>query len=111
MVDIVIRVTVLAVLVLGTINTVQSVALLVRLIRHVARHRPRWGLDLWVPAFTSVSDVRRWLEAWRAALGSGDPAVTGIRSAARTVASRQLYLALLSHTWAMAVSSLAPQLI
>jgi hypothetical protein len=82
----------------------------VQLVRHVARRQPQWGLDLWLPAFASVQDIRRWLDAWREILRPGDPALAGVRASARTVVSRHVYLFLLSHTWALAVSSVAPSL-
>jgi hypothetical protein len=110
MVDMIFRLTVLAVLVLGLMNMVQSIAVLVRLARHVARRQPQWGLNLWLPAFTSVEDIRRWLDAWREALRPGDPALVKIRASVRTVVGRHVYLALLSHGWAMAVTAVAPGL-
>jgi len=110
MVDIIFRLTVGAVLILALMNTVQSVALLVRLARHVAR-QPQWGLNLWLPAFTSVDDIHRWIGAWREVLRPGDPALAKIRASVRTVVGRHVYLALLSHTWAMAVTAVAPSLV
>ncbi len=107
MVDIIFRLTVGAVLILAAMNAVQAAAVLVRLVRHVARRQPQWGLNLWLPAFTSVEDIRRWLDAWREVLRPGDPALVKIRATARTVVSRHIYLALLSHTWAMAVTAVA----
>jgi hypothetical protein len=111
MVDMILRLTVGAVLILAVMNTVQGITMLVRLARHIARRHPQWGLDLWLPAFTSVEDIRRWIDAWREVLRPGDPALAKIRTTARTVASRHLYLALLSHTWAMALSAIAPHLV
>lgn len=108
MVDMIVRLTVGGVIVLGVMNTVQTVAVVVQLARHVARRQPHWGLDLWLPAFTSVRDIRRWLDSWREVLRPGDPALAQVRASARTVVSRHLALALLSHTWAMAVSSVTP---
>ena len=68
MVDFILRLTVAAVLILAAVNTIQGVALVVRLARHVARRQPQWGLNLWLPAFTSVDDIRSWLRAWREVL-------------------------------------------
>lgn len=110
MVDMIVRATVVAVLVLAAMNTVQALALLARLVRHVAGRQPQWGLDLWFPAFASVEDIRRWIAAWREVLRPDDPALAQIRAAARSVVSRHLYLTLLSHAWAMAVSSVTPSL-
>lgn len=111
MLEIIIRLTVGAVLVLALMNTVQTIAVFVQLARHVGRRQSQWGLNLWLPAFTSVRDIRRWLDAWREVLRPGDPALAKIRTTARTVVSRHVYLAVLSHTWAMAVSSVAPRLV
>jgi hypothetical protein len=108
MVDVIFRLTVGVVLVLAVTNTLQAITVFVRLARHIARRQPLWGLDLWLPAFTSVKDIRRWLDAWRDILTPGDPALARIRATARTVVSRHVYLALLSHSWAMAVTSVAP---
>ena len=111
MVDMIFRLTVGAVLVLAAINTVQAISLVIRLARHVAKRQPQWGLNLWLPAFTSVSDIQKWIDAWRQVLRPGDPVLAKIRTSARTVIGRHVYLALLSQTWAMAVSALAPRLI
>jgi hypothetical protein len=110
MVDMIIRLTVGVVVVLGVMNTAQTIAVFVHLARHVARRRPHWGLDLWLPAFTSVRDVRRWLEAWREVLRPGDPALVTVRASARTVITRHVYLTLVSHTWALAIGSVVPVL-
>lgn len=104
------RLTVGAVLVLAVLNTVQGVALLAWLAHHVARRHPQWGLNLWLPVFTSVHDIRAWVDAWRDVLRPGDPALAQLRAAGRTVVSRHVYLALLSYPWAMAVSAVAPSL-
>jgi hypothetical protein len=111
MVDMILRLTVGAVLILAAINTVQGISLVVRLARHVARRQPQWGLNLWLPAFTSVSDIQKWIDAWRGVLSPGDPVLAKIRTTARTVVGRHVYLTLLSHTWAMAVSAIAPRLV
>jgi len=108
MVDVIVRLTIGAVLLLAVMNAAQGVAILVRLARHVARRQPQWGLNLWLPAFTSVDDIRAWVEAWRDVLRSDDRALAHLRVTARTVASRHLYLAVLAHTWVMAVAAAAP---
>jgi hypothetical protein len=110
MVDAILRLTVLAVLALTALNALQAGAVLIRLVRHVARRQPHFGLNSWLPAFTSVSDVRDWLQAWRGVLRP-DPAFVALRTEARQVIGRHLYLALLSQTWAMAISALAPRLV
>ena len=68
-----------------------------------------YGLGLWLPIFTSLSDVRDWLSAWRGVLRP-EPALVALRADARQVIGRHIYLALLSQTWAMAVSAIAPRL-
>jgi hypothetical protein len=110
MVDAIFRLTVLAVLVLAALNALHAGVLLIRLVRHVARRQPHFGLNLWLPAFASVSDVRDWLQSWRGVLRP-DPAFVALRTEARQVIGRHLYLALLSQTWAMAISALAPRLV
>jgi len=110
MVDAIFRLTVLVVLALAALNALQAGSLLIRLVRHVARRQPHFGLNLWLPAFTSVSDIRDWLKAWRGVLRP-EPALVALRTDARQVIGRYLYLALLSQTWAMAVSALAPRLV
>jgi len=109
MIDAIFRLTVLAVLALAAVNAVQTGAVLVRLVRHVARRHPDHGLRLWLPIFTSIRDIREWLEAWRRVLRP-DPALVALRADARQVIGRHIYLALLSQTWAMAVSAIAPRL-
>jgi hypothetical protein len=110
MVDAILRLTVLAVLALTALNALQAGSLLIRLVRHVARRQPHFGLNLWLPAFTSVSDIRDWLNAWRGVLRP-DPTFVALRTDARQVIGRHIYLVLLSQTWAMAVSALAPRLV
>jgi hypothetical protein len=111
MVDMIVRLTVGVVLVLAVMNAAQGVAILARLARHVARRQPQWGLTLWLPAFTSVDDIRGWVEAWRGVLRSDDPVLAQIRTMARTVVNRHVYLTLLSHTWAIAVAAVAPSVV
>jgi hypothetical protein len=110
MVDVILRLTVLAVLVLVALNAVQTGLVLIRLVRHVGRRHPRYGLGLWLPIFTSLGDVRDWLRAWRGVLRP-EPALVALRADARQVIGRHIYLALLSQTWAMAISSIAPRLV
>jgi hypothetical protein len=109
MVDVIVRFTVLAVLALAALNALHGGAVLVRIVRQLARRQPHLGLALWLPVFTSVGDIETWLGNWRAALG--DPALVALRRDARTVIGRHLYLALMSQTWAMAVTAIAPQLV
>jgi hypothetical protein len=108
MVDVIVRFTVLAVLALGALNALHGVAVLVRIAVRLARRHPHLGLNLWLPAFTSVDDIRVWLAQWRAAFG--DSALVALRTEAGTIAGRHLYLAVLSQTWAMALTAIAPAL-
>jgi hypothetical protein len=108
MVDVIVRLTVVAVLALAALNALHGSAVLIRIVRHVARQQPQFGLALWLPAFTSVDDIRAWLARWRTILA--DPALLRLRTDARTVVGRHLYLALLSQTWAMAVTAITPHL-
>jgi hypothetical protein len=110
MVDMIFRLTVLTVMALAAINAAHITLLLIRLVRHVGRRHPNYGLGLWLPLFTSVNDVRDWLEAWRTALRP-DPVMVAWRADVRQVIGRHLYLALISQTWAMAVSAIAPRLV
>jgi hypothetical protein len=109
MVDAIFRLTVLGVLALATVNAVQAAVLLLRLVRHVGRRQPSYGLGLWLPLFTSLDDMRDWLKAWRSVLRP-EPALVALRADARQVIVRHVYLALLSQTWAVAVSAIAPRL-
>jgi len=109
MVDVIFRMTVLAVMALAGINAMQTGALLFRLVRHVGRRHPNFGLGLWLPIFTSVQDVRDWLNAWRSVLRP-EPALVALRAEARQVIGRHIYLALLSQTWAMTISAIGPHL-
>jgi hypothetical protein len=97
------------VLALAALNAVHTGVLLVRLVRHVGRRHPHYGLRLWLPIFSSIRDIREWLEAWRRVLRP-DPALVALRADARQVIGRHIYLALLSQTWAIAVSAIAPSL-
>ena len=107
MVDTVIRLTALVVLGLALANAVHAASVFARFARHVGRHG---GPELWLPAFGSARDVRVWLARWRAALDPRDPALARLRLDARLVIGRHVHLTLLSNTWAIAVSALAPSL-
>jgi hypothetical protein len=109
MVDVIVQLTVVAVVALGALNALHGGAVLVRLIRLIGR-RPYRGLDMWLPAFTNVHDIHSWLRSWRDALGTADPAVAKLRRDAGTVIGRHLYLTVLSHTWALAVTAVSPRL-
>jgi hypothetical protein len=111
MVDVIVRLTVGAVLVLAAMNTAQGVAIVARLARLVARRQPQRGRNLWLPVFTSVDDIRAWVEAWREVLRSDDPLLAQVRPTARTVITRHVYLTLLSHAWAVAVAAVTPSVV
>lgn len=111
MVDVIVRSTVLAVLALAALNALHAGVVLVRFVRHLRGRHPHLGIGLGLPAFTGPADIQAWLGSWREVLGSGDPALCAIRAEARTVIGRHFYLALLSHTWALAITALAPHLV
>lgn len=111
MVDTVIRLTVLAVLALALANALHAVIVFVRFARQVARRAPHGGLSFWLPAFGSMRDARIWLGHWRALLDSRDPVLIAVRLDARLVITRHIQLTLLSHTWAIALTALAPRLV
>jgi hypothetical protein len=108
MVDVIVRFTVFAVLALAALNALHGGAVLLRIVRQLARRQPHFGWGLWLPVFTSVTDIRAWLDRWDAALN--DPALVALRTDARTVVGRHLYLTLMSQTWAVAVAALVPHL-
>ena len=107
----VIRLTVLAVLTLAAANAVHAAIVFVRFARQVARRAPHGGLSFWLPAFGSVRDARVWLGQWRALFESPDPVLVALRLDARTVVTRHVHLTVLSHTWAIALSTIAPHLV
>lgn len=111
MIDTVIRLTVLTVLALATANALHAAIVSVRFARQIARRAPHGGLSFWLPAFGSMRDARIWLGHWRALLGSQDPALVACRLDARLVLTRHLHLTLLSNTWAIALSAIAPRLV
>jgi hypothetical protein len=110
MVEIVVAATAGVVMGLTALNAVHGGLVLRRLARHIAQRHSHLGLGFWLPAFSSLADLRAWLGAWRSILGSRDPAVVAIRLDARLVVTRYFYVALTSQTWAMAVSAIAPSL-
>jgi hypothetical protein len=111
MVDVVIRLTVLVVLALAVANALHGAMIFVRFARHLAARAPHGGLGFWLPAFGSMRDVRIWLGQWRTVLGSHDLALAAIRLDARLVIGRHVHLTLLSNSWAIALTALAPGLV
>jgi hypothetical protein len=106
MVDTIIRLTVLTVMALALANGLHAALIFVRFTRRVAAHASHGGLAFWLPAFGSVRDARIWLGHWRAMLGSHDPALARVRLDARLVIGRHLHLAVVSQTWALAVTAI-----
>ena len=111
MVDTIIRLTVLAVLALALANALHAVVVFVRFAQQIARRAPHGGLSFWLPAFGSMRDARIWLGHWRGLFTSHDPVLVAVRLDARLVLTRHVHLTLLSHTWAIALSALAPRLV
>ena len=107
----VIRLTVLAVLALAAANAVHAAIVFVRFARQVSRRAPHGGLSFWLPAFGSMRDARVWLGQWRALFESPDPVLVALRLDARTVVTRHVHLMVLSHTWTIALSTIAPHLV
>jgi len=110
MVELIVATTTVAVMGLTALNAVHAGQVAGRLVRHIALRPSHLGLALRLPTFGAVADQRNWLGAWRCILGSRDPAVVAIRLDARLVVTRYLYVALTSQTWAMAVTTIAPNL-
>src|SRR5262249_55667246 len=110
MVDVIVRFTVLVVLALAGANGLHAAIVAVRFARQLARRAPHGGLSFWLPAFGSMRDARIWLGQWRALFRSHDPALVAVRLDARLVITRHIHLTVLSHTWAIALSAIAPHL-
>jgi len=110
MVEIIVAATAVVVVALTALNAAHAGLIVGRLARHIARRHAHLGLGLWLPAFGSMADVRRWLGEWRSVLGSRDPVMVAIRLDARLVVTRYFYVALTSQTWALAVTAIAPTL-
>ena len=108
MVDMIIRLTALVVTALALANAIHAARVFVRFARHLAGRAPHGGLAFWLPAFGSMRDARIWLNQWRGLLDSRDPALVAMRADARLVFGRHLHLTLLSNTWAIALTVIAP---
>jgi hypothetical protein len=111
MIDTVIRLTVLAVMALAAANAVHAACVFVRFARQIAQRAPHGGLSFWLPAFTSVRDARVWLARWKSVLAAQDPVMIALRVDARMVLTRHIHLTLLSNSWAIALSAIAPRLV
>ena len=104
MIDVIIRVTVLAVFAVAAVNIAHAVLLSIRLARHL--RGGRYGdLGLWFPIFRSLSDAGTWLTHWRSILNSGQPAMVAIRHDGRLIVGRFMHLMLMSNAWGMAVTA------
>ena len=109
MVDVIIRVTVFAVLAVAAVNILHGILVTVRFACHV-RRSSRGGLSLWLPTFQSAADVAAWLARWRSIVTSGEPAMVAIRRDSRLIVGRYFHLMLMSNAWGMAVTAIAPAL-
>ena len=109
MVDVIIRVTVFAVLAVAAVNILHGLVLTVRFACHVHRSG-RGGLSLWLPTFRSTADVAAWLARWRSIVMSAEPAMVAIRRDGRLIVGRYFHLVLMSNAWGMAVTAIAPAL-
>ena len=103
MADTIIRLTVLVVLLLGALNALHASAIVTRLVYQVAR---RGGRPVWLPSFRCLADVSAWLGDWRDLLASDTPALIALRHETRVVMGRHIHLAVLSHTWALALAAI-----
>jgi len=105
MVDVIIRVTVLAVLAVAAVNILHAALLSVRLARHL--RAGRYGdLGLWFPIFHSMSDAAAWVARWRSIVMSGEPAMVAIRRDGRMIVVRYMHLMLMSNAWGIAVTAI-----
>jgi hypothetical protein len=111
MVDVIVRMTGLAVIVIAAINIVHGFAVIARFVAHVTRRYPHLRFDLWLPLWSSRRDALAWLSTWRGILRSGDPVMAAIRVDGRTVMGRHLQLMLSSEAWAMVVATMVPRLV
>ena len=110
MVDVIVKITGLAVLMVAALNLAQLVLVAGRLVAHVTRRYPHLRLDLWFPRWEDARDARAWLATWRGILRSGDPMMAAIRVDGRRVLGRHLQLMLSSEAWVMVVATMVPRL-
>jgi hypothetical protein len=110
MVDVIVKLTGLAVLAVAAMNLAQGALVAARLIAHVTRRYPHLHVDLWTPRWESARDARAWLHTWRAVLRSGDPMMAAIRMDGRRVLLRHVQLMVSSQAWVMAVATMVPRL-
>jgi hypothetical protein len=110
MVDVIVKITGLAVLAVAVVNVAHGALVTARLVAHVTRRYPHLRLDLWLPRWTHARDARAWLATWRGILWSGDPIMAAIRTDGRVVIVRHVQLMLSSHAWVIAVATMVPRL-
>ncbi|HEV8584152.1 MAG TPA: hypothetical protein VGT02_04190 [Methylomirabilota bacterium] len=110
MVDVIVKLTGLAVLAVAVMNLAQGALMAARLIALVTRRYPHLRLDLWFPRWEDTRDVRTWLATWRGILRSGDPSMAAIRVDGRRVMMRHVQLMVSSEAWVMAVATMVPRL-
>jgi hypothetical protein len=110
MIEIIIRVTMVAVLAVGVMNLAHGVWIAFRLGRYTQIRYPEIARNLWFPIFQSRRDVAVWFATWRSILGSGDPMLALLRVEGRTVVARHLQLLGGSQGWALALGFLVPAL-
>lgn len=110
MVDVIVKVTGLAVLALAVLNLAHGALVTARLVAHVTRRYPHLRLDLWLPCWGQARQARCWFATWRGILRSGDPIMAAIRTDGRLVIARHVQLMLSSHAWVAMVATMVPQL-
>ena len=110
MVDVMIKITGLAVLTVALLNLAHGALVTARLVAHVTRRYPHLRLDLWFPRWVDGRDAHAWLATWRGILRSGDPTMAAIRTDGRLVIARHTQLMLSSHAWVMVVATMVPRL-
>jgi hypothetical protein len=110
MVDVIVKLTGLAVLVVAALNLAQGALVAARLIAHVTRRYPHLHLGLWFPRWEDARDARAWLATWRGILRSGDPVMAAIRTDGRTLLFRHVQLMASSQAWVMVVATMVPRL-
>jgi hypothetical protein len=109
MIDMIIRLTAAAILVVALSNVAHGAWIAFRLGTYTRLRYPELATNLWFPIFESRRDVAVWLETWRSILASGDPMLALLRVEGRTVATRYLMLLIGSNGWAL-VLGLVPTL-
>lgn len=110
MVDVIVKITGLAVLGVATLNLAQGALVTARLVAHVTRRYSHLRLDLWCPCWVRTRDARAWLATWRGILRSSDPIMAAIRTDGRLVIARHVQLMLWSQAWAIVVATMVPRL-